>query len=260
MTRRSLVGAWCPSLGATGFRLLDRSGRGNHGTLTNMASTAWTTSGGKGSLSFDGSNAAANRVDCGRLPYLENASALTFSFWSKWANNANARAGFFSYSQSGQFANDIFFFNESSNYKIQINNGSDGARVCFGAAPSKALHFCVVYDGGASEKVTLSIDGTQQTLLGAFSYPATTSAGSASHQFWIGGYAAFSTGFFLNGTIDDFRIYNRALTPPEIRQLYVGGRGFGLIPERPRHRSKTAAAGFKAYWARRQSQLIGGGL
>jgi hypothetical protein len=63
-----------------------------------------------------------------------------------------------------------------------------------------------------------------------------------------------------NGQIDDVRIWNRALAPSEIRQLYIGGRGFGLLPERPRHRSKAAAAAFKAYRARRQSQLIGGGL
>lgn len=261
MTKRSLVGAWCPSLGATGFRLLDRSGRSNHGALNNMASTAWVTSGGKGALNFAGSDAAANLVDCGRLPYLENATALTFSFWSRWANNPSNRSGFFSYSQSGQFSNDIFFFTQANIYIIQINNGADGARTCFGAAPSRELHFCVVYDGGAGEKVSLFLDGIKQTLAGGYAYPTTTSAGSVNHRLWIGGYNAFASGFYLNGTIDDFRVYDRALTHPEIRQLYIGGRGFGLLPERPRRRgTAAAAAAFKAYWARKQSQLIGGGL
>jgi hypothetical protein len=65
---------------------------------------------------------------------------------------------------------------------------------------------------------------------------------------------------FYSGFTDDLRIYSRTLAPPEIRQLYIGGRGYGLLPERPRRRGKAAAAVFKAYWARRQSQLIGGGV
>ena len=74
MTKRGLVGAWCPSLGATGFRLLDRSGRNNHGTLTNMASTAWTTSGGKGALDFDNTD---DRVDFSVLTAI-NSGEVSF--------------------------------------------------------------------------------------------------------------------------------------------------------------------------------------
>ena len=33
---QGLVGAWCPSLGPSGSRLLDKSGNANHGVLTNM--------------------------------------------------------------------------------------------------------------------------------------------------------------------------------------------------------------------------------
>lgn len=46
----------------------------------------------------------------------------------------------------------------------------------------------------------------------------------------------------FDGLIDDIRFYNRALTPSEIRLLYTGGRGVGLMPERIKHRRKTSAA------------------
>lgn len=33
---QGIVGAWCPSLGPSGSKLLDKSGYGNNGALTNM--------------------------------------------------------------------------------------------------------------------------------------------------------------------------------------------------------------------------------
>ena len=52
-----LVGAWCPSLGPSGYTLLDRSGRGNHGTLTNMdAASDWVGTPGGWALDYDGTN------------------------------------------------------------------------------------------------------------------------------------------------------------------------------------------------------------
>jgi hypothetical protein len=58
---------------------------------------------------------------------------------------------------------------------------------------------------------------------------------------------------FFPGQLDDWRIYNRALTPQEIQLLYTGGRGAGLAPERIKHRRKTTAAAFN----RRRRILIG---
>jgi hypothetical protein len=65
--------------------------------------------------------------------------------------------------------------------------------------------------------------------------------------------AGYSGAFWFLGQIDDIRIYNRALTPSEIRLLYTGGRGVGLMPERIKHRRKTTAAATN----RRRRILIG---
>jgi hypothetical protein len=62
-----------------------------------------------------------------------------------------------------------------------------------------------------------------------------------------------------NALIDDITFYNAGLTAPEVREIYRLGRGYGVFPE-PDFDEGFAAAGFKAYWARRQSQLIGGGV
>ena len=54
---RGCVGAWNPGLGPSGLTLRDWSGRGNHGTLTNMdVGSDWVVSQGRYALDFDGVN------------------------------------------------------------------------------------------------------------------------------------------------------------------------------------------------------------
>jgi len=86
-----LVGYWSAWLGSSGYRLLDRSGRGNHGTLTNMdAGTDWvgaTVRGRSGFVNdFDGSN---DRAELSRTISLSSAS---FSL-SMWANQNSGGIG-----------------------------------------------------------------------------------------------------------------------------------------------------------------------
>jgi hypothetical protein len=58
-----LVGCWVPQMGPTGNRLLDLSGYGNHGTLTNMdPATDWVTGQGGWALDLDATN---DYVSCG---------------------------------------------------------------------------------------------------------------------------------------------------------------------------------------------------
>ena len=141
---------------------------------------------------------------------------------------------------------------------FQINDGTTGAGGFELVAGNDDVWHCygVVIDRG-SGKISFFKDGRLQSE-GTGVPPGIT----VTRDIEIGRRAATGLeGGFVYATtqIDDIRLYNRPLTAQEIRQMYIGGRGFGLLPERRRRRGK-AAAGFKAYWHRRQSQLIGGGL
>jgi len=81
---RGLVGYWCPMLATTGPRLYDRSGRGNHGTLTNMdAASDWVNSKVRNTagrvLDFDGTNDAVIVPD--RPSISITGTGLTLSAW-----------------------------------------------------------------------------------------------------------------------------------------------------------------------------------
>ena len=227
---RGLVGAWCPSLGASGYRLLDRSGYGNHGVLTGMdPGTDWVPSGGKLALDFDGSNdyfSITNPVQ--GVPFtisfwgFGNTSGILFSMLSA---NVNAWDGW--YGVIGELA--------------AVNNNSFGSSLQNPLASSLVWqHHCFsITDNSTGVYYVNGVAGT-----GAIN--RTPSQGN--YRFTIGcSYRkdANSNGQdnFANGKIDDFRIYNRALTPNEIRLLYTGGRGVGLMPEiKPiRNRSRAIA-------------------
>lgn len=80
--RHGIVGAWSPAAaqyrtGATGHLLEDLSGRGNHGTLTSMEQTDWTTRQGYGALTLD----ASGEYFTTPFPALSAGSPASLSLW-----------------------------------------------------------------------------------------------------------------------------------------------------------------------------------
>jgi hypothetical protein len=224
--RQGLVGAWCPSLGASGFRLIDRSGYNNHGTLTNMdPGTDWVASGGKLALDFDGSNDTANFK---AITTINGACSL-------WINPRAYNAVV-----AGSVGNGAYMLYIESNalyYKAQDSFTS----VAYTLPLNTFSHYCV---SRTLSTVSFYINGV---FLGSGSV-------TANSTVTVSNFGNYSTGGFpFNGQLDDIRLYTRALTPSEIQLLYTGGRGVGLIPERIKHRRKTTAAATN----RRRRILIG---
>jgi len=224
MTKRGLVGAWCPSLGATGFRLLDRSGRNNHGTLTNMAATAWQTSGGKIALDFDSAD------DSISAPLNTPATTqLTMSCWARLRSTGGQGTGFsrmFARANTSQFA--LSYTN--SGLAVAINGTTNN--FAHAASSTTFEHFVATWDGAT---VRMHVNGAQ---LGSASYSGTIAASTTAIN--LGGISGLQR--TVDGFVDDWRLSLLALSPTEIRQLYIGGRGYGLLSERPRRRGKAAAA------------------
>jgi len=250
--QQNIVGRWVPSAGATGFRLIDRSGRGNHGTLTNMdPASDWVVSGGKGALDFDGTN--------DNVPLRADAVLWTMPFSvSVWALARNVTQNF-SVFTSGNSTNANPFFNvgfrgDSTGDPIQIQmRGSNNVNsVCNGSAfvANRIYHIVGVFTSETSR--TVFVDGVQGQT-DTTSHTATT-----LDRVTIGALVRNTSVSFLNGTVEDLMVYNVNLSESEVREIYRRGRGYG-IGASP-HRSRRSAGGFKAYWARRQSQLIGGGV
>jgi hypothetical protein len=239
-----LVGWWCPSIDATGGILLDRSGRNNHGTLTNMdPASDWVASGGKLALDFDGSDDFVNTGN-----WSNSLTRISVSAWVR--PTSGTRQDFVSKWGSINYQYVLLQGVTASRFQFYISTTSSNA---IGSGDSTTVisagvwyHVVGTYDGST---VRLFINGL---LENSTSHSGNLSASTQNNLIGKSGDALFA------GQLDDIRIYNRALTAGEVSQLWQIGRG--NMPLRRRRRYTQQAAGFKAYWARRQSQLIGGGV
>lgn len=213
---RGLIGWWLFNEGA-GSRLADIASQ-NHGVLTNMdPATAWVGSLHGGSLKFDGSN---NYVDLG----------VTFNFpeytYSSWVKTADASGNKYIFSEGTITGRLLGVLSGSPAHWQLWSNVLEGTSV---ADDDLWTNVVVTYDGTTAR---LYADGVEED-----SNNITPGTGTGAR---IG---SAGSGFNWDGEIDDFRIYNRALTAAEVQQLYDSTYG-GILRRRLNFVPAVAAAAF----------------
>jgi len=238
-----LVGAWCPSLGVTAGTLLDRSGRNNHGTLTNLtAANGWQALPGGFTIRTTGTDQASATLNQPHVFLARDYSqaAMTFSCWLR-PNSLNKR-GICSSAPtltSPQFAATLLTTGQIEIYR-GVNVSSSGS-----IAAGVWSHVVATTFGNVT---TIYLHGKFDSATGQAPTP------SLQSQFLLGGnyWGPFE------GWSDDYAFWERPLTASEVQQLYTQGRG-GWLRQSRRRTYGFVAAGFRPYWARRQGQIIGGG-
>ena len=246
----NIVGRWVPSAGATGFRLVDRV-RSNHGTWT-TAGITWEASGGKLALSSPGS---PNFADIPDAPQLNPTKQIAFSVWC----NTRVVNSSFSYcllsKQTSVNAQPFPAFDirgaAGNTWQLAIAIGATSRAISLGTMiANEWTHLLFSYNGN-------TLAGYKNGLLTG-SLAVTGDIGTTTNPLRLFDNPGFP-GRYSDALIDDVTFYNAGLTANEVREIYRLGRGYGVFPE-PDFDEGFAAAGFKAHWARRQSQLIGGGV
>ena len=223
---KGLVGAWCPSLGPSGSRLLDKSGNANHGTLTNMNDTkSWVSSGGKLGLNFDGVDDYINvgdilgglsNISISSWVYLRSIPGVgsTSAIVSKWGNEQSFDAS------------DSFVLNVGTNqgFRFYLGGPNDGITTGSSAVQVNIMfHVCCTYNGSIARIFLQGIQNVSKAISGSLNI-------SSGINLRFGKSQASALSVFLDALIDDIRIYNRALSASEVFQLYRGGRGYGYKP------------------------------
>ena len=220
--RQGLVGAWCPSLGASGLSLIDRSGRGNHGVLTNMAGQDnWRASGSGVAINFDGTNDYV--VGASGLGFPLGASARSLCAWFKFSANVNAE--FVSYGGNAlNFPRFAIFRDTTAGIGVEIGGAGQQAAWTY---DTNWHHLCGTFDASATTLTAARVylDGNVQVTTGN----TTSVLNTLSTGITIGAISGTNVIYPMNGLIDDARLYNRALTLAEIR-LLASRRGIGLTP------------------------------
>lgn len=226
------VGAWCPSLGQTGLTLRDESVYQNHGTLTNMhAASDWVVIGGKGALDFDGTNDYVT-TDAGRALKSTGSGDATFAAFVRFKDTA--RADFLIWKASSGTPDISLYSSGVSQLSLYVD--ASEINVSTTISTESFYHIAATKQG---DSWALYVNG----LLGGTMTKALSFSGHTDVIWFGSNHTAFSplAAYNLNGNLDDIRIYDRALSQPEIRLL---ARRRGIAFERASRKLSvfTAAA------------------
>jgi Concanavalin A-like lectin/glucanases superfamily len=217
-----LVGYWTFDGGATHWntgKVDDVSGHGNTGQLINMSTTTSPVPGKIGqAIQFNGPH-LGQFIDLGTSNAL-TPSRFTITAWV-YQNNQSC----FNYIYSN--ARDTGGSYNGIDFKVYCygqlagtnwNGTAYSINASFALPAGKWNHVAFSYDGAF---MRLYVDGAQaQTPVAQTVDPATP----ASFMTAIGSMGNGAGTYTLDGKLDDVRIYNRALSAQEVKQLYSMGR------------------------------------
>lgn len=224
--RQGLVGAWCPSLEATGYTLLDRSPGRRHAAFTAPSSGQWVGSPRGLAVSWNGSTQWASTTISSGL-----SESFTIGGWML------CRSGGSSFVPTNAITSEVASYSNywccvgiyQGKWNLSLYDGStnpiayDSANATYNfwthviGVRDRAASLCRVYVNGVQTGTTSDTTTTVPTY-GTFTIGAQQS----------------QSGRRFDGLIADARAWSRALTPSEILDLYRGGPGIGLVPERQR--------------------------
>jgi hypothetical protein len=171
----------------------------------------WTTGQVDGALSFDGDG---DYVDCGNLGSFPSTG--TIGFWMKPYEIANYRNPFTT-DFSGY--NDGIRFEESDPGRFVVAIAYSGSSadiheyLSVGLQAETWYHVVLTWDSG-SDNVRGYLDGLEKFDESQTNWPGTLP------DVQIGRGYSTSSNRHWDGSVDDVRIYDRALSAEEIRQLY----------------------------------------
>ncbi len=224
-----LVGYWTFDGGSIDWRtntVRDVSGNGNTGSLALMSTTTSPVGGKIGqAMDFNGST---NYINMGNV--LHPTGAFTYSAWINMSDlnpvggtpsimgkyNDPIRETWFGINSSGGTPLSLYVYGPDSdnNYLGRTYSGS--------LSLNKWYHVVGVYDGGTTNgSIKLYLNGVRVDD-GTDSRGTFDTIPSTSAPFQIG--ATDPPDYLFAGKIDDVRVYNRALSATEVKQLYNAGR------------------------------------
>jgi hypothetical protein len=203
-----LIGWWSFNEGS-GTIAGDSSGYGNNGTVYGAT---WTTGKYGTALSFNG---LSNYVAVPNSQSLQITGAITLMAWVK-TSDSNKQA----------------VITESGGYLLYVGTGGDGAvyGYLYGTTSSwiggttniadGLWHLiALTYDPNAgANNFKLYVDGALNAQ-----YTVTGSISASTNRIGIGDRPDVGYRDFFNGTIDEARVYNRALSASEIQADFQGG-------------------------------------
>jgi hypothetical protein len=204
---------------ALGTAAADSSGNGRNGTL--YGGPVWQPTSGKvnGALRFDGSNDYVS-LPIGSL--ISTLSDCTIATWVNWSGTGGNWQRIFDFGSSTQVSMYLTPSNGNTGslrFAITISGETNEDQATAPQVLPTGWHHVAVTIDAANKKHILYLDGTviaqNTTARYTPSSLGNTTQNCLGKSQWPDPY--------LNGSLDDFRIYNRVLSLNDITQLWAGG-------------------------------------
>ncbi len=200
---------------SSGTVAADSSGSGNNGTAT--GALAWQPSGGqlRGAADFDGATSYVNVLDSASL---DVTSAFTLTYWFK-VNTING-AGLVS-KRNSFTDNNAFTTFLQTDARLNVDLDTNNDRFASNTAFSTGIwyHVAVVFDGtlAAASRAKLYVNG----VLDITANETSATVPNYNSPLKVG---LINTGAttFLDGLVDDVRLYRRALPASEVTMVAAG--------------------------------------
>ena len=207
-------------LEGAGNRTYDLTHNGNDGVLTN--GPLWKPGRNGAEIEFDGSN---DYVDCGSSASLHLMGDMTCKLSVKWAEFPVSTHRMLI---GTSYAKEYVLQNYKVNNRFLFWHGGSAVLIWYvsSATIDTWYHFVVVRDT-ATKKIYLYKDGilavtspvyAVDPVLGTKNLRIGRTGGEAQ-QYW-------------KGSIDDVRIWDRALSPDEVQDLFINPYGFIYQPQK----------------------------
>jgi len=202
-----LVGYW--KMDESSGTLTDSSGNGNTGTWSGTGASHYTTGKFTNGSGFNGTD---DYVSMGSQNSLNISSSMTIGMWVNITSNGNQAILYNAANNVGY----IILFDTSRRFQYRLYGGSGVSKTLVSPSGSASygswVYLTAVWDATA-KIMSVYANGTSIASSTTTFSDLTTYSGST---FMIG--EDFNDNNF-KGTMDDVRIYNRALTPAEVTQL-----------------------------------------
>jgi hypothetical protein len=190
--------------------------------LTNMGGqTSWQPVAGAPAVTLDGTNDFSLSSDrtglAGNVPW-------SVAFWLY----SSATGGTVIYSGGGSSAGLGILVRLGTSGSMSYSGGTTSCTIGNAFDSGKWTHGVFVYPGTVIRETIYYKNGVRLgTVSESPANAANVAANYVRQSVWLGSLSG--TGQFLNGSLDDVRLYNRSLTPSEI-YLLASRRGIGLSP------------------------------
>jgi hypothetical protein len=208
--KSGLVANWSFDGGQMSTNVGDASGQGNSGALQSFTSTT-TVLGRLGQgLFFNGSTNYVRRAAAVATTY-----PLTISAWIKkdTVGTAGLVAGIFDSTQANWYGHYIFINANATVSAGSATNNVSATSTTVATIKAGQWHHVVAVFNTATDR-TVYLDGGNSVQ------DTTSNTPTGLNNTVVGATGKSSPDNFFNGTIDDVRVYSRALTAAEVLRLY----------------------------------------